>query len=241
VTPPMPSATRRAYDPRSAGGQPTIGGGVPPTALTRLSATDLARRIRNREVSAREVVDAHIEVLGRWHPKLNVFVYKRFDAAAKRPTRSMPSWPRRPNPRSFRRSSAFPFTCKESITVAGLPNCGASLLAASTAPRRRHRRRGGSLRPGRSSSGSRIPRSSRSGSRPRTASTDGPPTPTTPSEPRRILGRRGRGDRLRRRPARPRDRLRRLDPPSRLLQRHLRPQALRGARFERRALPAGAR
>ena len=54
---------------------------APPTDLTRLSATELATRIRHREVSAQEVLEAHIEALERSDSKLNVLVHKRFEAA----------------------------------------------------------------------------------------------------------------------------------------------------------------
>lgn len=49
--------------------------------LLMLSATELARRIRNKEVSSREVVQAHIHQAQRVNPYLNAIVRDRFQAA----------------------------------------------------------------------------------------------------------------------------------------------------------------
>ena len=214
---------------------------APPTDLTRLSATELARRIRHREMSAREVVGAHIEVLERSDPTLNVLVHKRFEAARREAEEVDAMVPRRPKPRCSRRSSGFPSRARSRSPWPACRTARASSPAASTAPRAPRPRRGGSSRRAPSSSGSRTPPSLRSGLRPRTGSTDGLATPTTPSGPQADPRRGGGGDRLRRSPDRPRDRLRRLDSPSGLLQRHLRAQALGGDRPQRGPLPARAR
>src|SRR3954451_22900997 len=48
------------------------------------SATELARRIRARELSAVEVVDAAIERIETRDPSINAFVYRGFDEARER-------------------------------------------------------------------------------------------------------------------------------------------------------------
>jgi amidase len=50
----------------------------------RLSATELARRIRERDLSSVELVDAVIEGIERRDPSLNAFVYRGFDEARER-------------------------------------------------------------------------------------------------------------------------------------------------------------
>src|SRR3954447_15602502 len=54
---------------------------VDTTSLTQRSATRLARAIREGEVSSREVVEAHLEVLERVNPRINAVVVPRFDEA----------------------------------------------------------------------------------------------------------------------------------------------------------------
>jgi amidase len=44
------------------------------TPLTHRSATELARLIRDRVVSATEVMDAHLEAIERLNPHLNAIV-----------------------------------------------------------------------------------------------------------------------------------------------------------------------
>jgi fatty acid amide hydrolase 2 len=50
-------------------------------ALTQRSALDYAAAIRSGELSSRDVVEAHIEVLERVNPRINAVVVKRLDAA----------------------------------------------------------------------------------------------------------------------------------------------------------------
>jgi fatty acid amide hydrolase 2 len=49
--------------------------------LLTASATELAKRIRRREVSSQEVVAAHIRRAREVNPTLNAIVHDRFDAA----------------------------------------------------------------------------------------------------------------------------------------------------------------
>jgi fatty acid amide hydrolase 2 len=96
--------------------------------LTERSALALARAIRDREVSAREVVEAHIAVLERVAPRINAVAMDRFgdarseaDAAdrllaAGREGDEVPAL------------LGVPFTVKESIAVRGMPS-SAGLIA----------------------------------------------------------------------------------------------------------------
>jgi fatty acid amide hydrolase 2 len=91
-------------------------------SLTRRSATDLARAIREREVSSRGVVEAHIEVCLRFQPSTRAIAVERFDAAR-----------READAADERVASAagaalppllgVPCTIKEAIAVRGMPNC----------------------------------------------------------------------------------------------------------------------
>ena len=97
--------------------------------LTRRSATDLARAIREREVTSREVVERHIEVLRR--ANLNAVVVTRFDealeeadAADERVASGEADLPH---------VLGVPCTIKESFAVAGLPN-SAGLLSRKGKP-----------------------------------------------------------------------------------------------------------
>jgi fatty acid amide hydrolase 2 len=93
------------------------------TDLTRRSATELAKAIRDGELSARDVVEGHIEVLERFDPKLNVLVHKRFRAARREAEEVDASVAETADPEELPPLLGVPFTCKESIAVAGLPNC----------------------------------------------------------------------------------------------------------------------
>ena len=66
--------------------------------LAYVSTTELAERIRSRDLSPVEVVDACIERIEARDPSLNAFVYKGYDDA--RIGRSRPSRQSRPAGRS---------------------------------------------------------------------------------------------------------------------------------------------
>src|SRR5262245_24748752 len=53
-------------------------------ALWDRSATELARMMRGREVSAREVLDAHLTRVDRWNPLVNAIVTRTTELAADR-------------------------------------------------------------------------------------------------------------------------------------------------------------
>ena len=99
--------------------------------VTERSAVDLARSIRRRELSARDVVGAHIERHQRWGPRINALVAERFEDALREaeaadervavaadrrvavaPTAGAPELPP---------LLGVPFTVKESIALAGMP------------------------------------------------------------------------------------------------------------------------
>lgn len=127
----MPSATSsriaaytRVMGPR--GGTLTHSG----SALTQRSASSLARAIRARETTAREVVEAHIDLLERVNPFVNAVVADRYEqardeadaadalVAAAAPGETLPAL------------LGVPFTVKESIAVEGMPNA-AGVVARS--------------------------------------------------------------------------------------------------------------
>ncbi|MEX2196478.1 MAG: amidase [Thermoleophilaceae bacterium] len=105
--------------------------GAPSRPLTTRSATELARAIGEREITAREAVEAHIELLERVQPRMNALAAERFDAARDEADAA-----------DARVASGeidlppllgVPCTIKESIALAGMPNC------AGVVSRRDHR------------------------------------------------------------------------------------------------------
>jgi fatty acid amide hydrolase 2 len=103
---------------------------APPRPLTERSALDLAGAIREGEVSSQEVVGAHIARLREVQPRVNALAAERFEAAleeAEAADRRVAEGGELPP------LLGVPCTIKESIALAGMPNC-AGLLA-----RREHR------------------------------------------------------------------------------------------------------
>ena len=100
--------------------------------LTERSALELARAIRQREVTAREVVERHVEVLRR--ADLNAVVVERYDAAlaeADAVDERLEAGEDDPPP-----LLGVPCTIKESFAVAGLPNTGGLLSRRGRASER---------------------------------------------------------------------------------------------------------
>jgi fatty acid amide hydrolase 2 len=91
-------------------------------ALTTMSATALAAAIRQREVTAAEVVDAHISAVRRVNPRLNAIVAERFEVARGEAeaadARIAAAAPDEPLPPLL----GVPCTVKEAVAVAGMPN-----------------------------------------------------------------------------------------------------------------------
>lgn len=107
-----------------------------PIELTRRSATALAAAIREGETTSREVVEAHLELLSRVQERINPLAAERFDAARREADAA--------DERVGRGGDlppllGVPCTIKESIGVAGMPQCAGIVArrdrrAARTAP-----------------------------------------------------------------------------------------------------------
>ena len=108
-------------------------------ALTTRSAQDLARAIRSREVTAVEVVAAHIDLLERVNPRLNAVIHPRLDDARSEAEEADARIEAAEDPDSLPPLLGVPFTIKESICVAGMPNAAGCVArrdarAEETAP-----------------------------------------------------------------------------------------------------------
>jgi len=101
--------------------------------ITRRSAIELAAAIRAREVSARDVVEAHIEVLQRFNPRINAVVCERFDAAREEADAADERVAEAEDPEALPPLLGVPCTIKESIGIQGMPHC------AGVVARRDHR------------------------------------------------------------------------------------------------------
>ncbi len=112
-------------------------------AITQRSAVQLAAAIRNRELTAVEVVEAHIDVHQRIGPVINALAAERFDVARREAAavdeRVRGAGPDEQLPPLF----GVPFTVKESIALTGMPQSAGLvarkglLSASSTAPVKR--------------------------------------------------------------------------------------------------------
>jgi fatty acid amide hydrolase 2 len=101
------------------------------SALTGRSATALATAISRREITAGEVMEAHLEVLERTHPKINAVVADRFAEArseARAIDQRIAGTSLRGESLELRPLLGVPFTVKESIALEGMPN-SAGVLA----------------------------------------------------------------------------------------------------------------
>jgi len=103
---------------------------TPVAALTERSAIDLARAIRGGEMSSRDVVEAHIEQLERTHVRINAVVFDRYDAARADADDADALLRCTPDPDTLPPFFGVPCTIKESIAMAGMPNC-AGLVSRS--------------------------------------------------------------------------------------------------------------
>ena len=104
---------------------------APAASLTERSAVDLARAIRTGETSSRDVVEAHIEQLERTHKRINAVVFDRFDAARADADEADALVRTTPDPDTLPPFHGVPCTVKESIAMAGMPNC-AGLVSRSS-------------------------------------------------------------------------------------------------------------
>jgi len=96
---------------------------APTGSLTERSATELARAIRAGQTSSREVVEAHIEVLERDHARINAVVVNRFAAAREDADAADARVAAAADPGDLPPLLGVPCTIKESIAMAGMPNC----------------------------------------------------------------------------------------------------------------------
>jgi fatty acid amide hydrolase 2 len=94
---------------------------------TEAAAFELARAIRKRELSAREVVEAHIERHHEFGPRVNALVADRFDQARSEAD-DADDRIARAGRRKLPPLLGVPFTVKESIALTGMPQ-SAGLLA----------------------------------------------------------------------------------------------------------------
>ena len=91
--------------------------------LTERSGVELAAAIRSGETSARDVVEAHIEVLERVNPGINAVVVKRYDEARDAADEADARVAGAGDPGELPPFLGVPCTIKESIAVRGLPCC----------------------------------------------------------------------------------------------------------------------
>ncbi len=104
---------------------------APSKPLTERSATDLARAIRTRECSSRDVVEAHIERLERMQERINAVVVDRYDAARADADEADAQVAASTDVDELPPFFGVPCTIKESIAMAGMPNC-AGLVSRNT-------------------------------------------------------------------------------------------------------------
>ncbi len=102
------------------------------TPVTERSALSLARAIRARELTAAEVVDAHIALHERFAPVINAIAADRFDAA-RAEARAADERIAAGDDSELPPLLGVPFTVKETIAVRGMPLTGG-------VPARRHER-----------------------------------------------------------------------------------------------------
>lgn len=95
---------------------------APSRTLTECSALELARAIREREVSSRDVVEAHIELYERAHEAINAIVVDRFDAARRDADDADARVAAAVDPSELPPFLGVPCTVKEAIAFEGMPN-----------------------------------------------------------------------------------------------------------------------
>jgi len=100
------------------------------TPIIERSALALAAAIRRREVTARDVVEAHIERLQAFAPSTNAVVAERFDSARAEAEAADRRVAASDHPEELPVLLGVPFTVKESIALAGMPQ-SAGVVARS--------------------------------------------------------------------------------------------------------------
>lgn len=97
-------------------------------AITERSALQLAAAIRNRELTATEVVEAHIERHQQVAPTINALAAERFDLARREAAAADERIRTAASTAELPALLGVPFTVKESIALEGMPQC-AGLVA----------------------------------------------------------------------------------------------------------------
>jgi amidase len=97
------------------------------------SAASLAAAIRNREISSRELIDAHLEHIERTNPPLNAVVRVMADAARSEATKADEALAQG---RQLGPFHGVPMTVKDAWEVAGVPSTGGTLGRANYVPAR---------------------------------------------------------------------------------------------------------
>ena len=83
---------------------------------------ELARAIRDREITATEVVEAHIARHEQFGPRINAIAAQRFDEARQEAAAADALVARSESPSALPPLLGVPFTVKESIAVRGMPS-----------------------------------------------------------------------------------------------------------------------
>jgi fatty acid amide hydrolase 2 len=96
---------------------------APDQLLTERSALDLARAIRTQQTSARDVVEAHIERLELMQERINAVVVNRYDEARADADAADALVAHTADVDELPPFLGVPCTIKESIAMAGMPNC----------------------------------------------------------------------------------------------------------------------
>ncbi|MFN7955876.1 MAG: amidase [bacterium] len=89
--------------------------------LIRLSGAELAARIRTRELSSLEAVDAHIAQIQRVNPRLNAMVAERFAAAREEARRADAVLAATADPAELPPFHGVPCSIKECFALTGMP------------------------------------------------------------------------------------------------------------------------
>ncbi len=100
---------------------------APPKQILSRSALDLAAAIRNGQLSSREVVDTHIELIERRNPEVNAIIATRFDDARGEADAADARVQAAASDDELPPFLGVPCTIKESFAVAGMPHTSGSL------------------------------------------------------------------------------------------------------------------
>jgi Asp-tRNA(Asn)/Glu-tRNA(Gln) amidotransferase A subunit family amidase len=101
------------------------------TELVKRSATWMARAVREREVSAVELLDAHLERIDARNPEINAIVVPRYELARSEAVAADAAVARGD---SVGPMHGVPVTIKETIPLAGFPATNGSLLLSDYVP-----------------------------------------------------------------------------------------------------------